>query len=102
MQSRGLTTLEKNPLISIVGKRENAVYKHFFLFPQCFLLYQRQISPFESPFPLLSATALTHSHTMTPLDAKWETSLLKTLWEKEKLPLMSNFYFSHSVFYWFE
>ena len=27
------------------------------------------------------------------------TSLLKTLWEKEKLLMMSNFSFSHSVFY---
>ena len=27
------------------------------------------------------------------------TSLLKTLWEKEKLLLMSSFSFSHSVFY---
>ena len=30
------------------------------------------------------------------------TSLLKTLWEKEKLLVMSNFSFSHSVFYMFE
>ena len=29
----------------------------------------------------------------------WETSLLKTLWEKEKLLVTSNFSFSHSVFY---
>ena len=29
------------------------------------------------------------------------TSLLKTLWEKEKLLVTSNFSFSHSVFYWF-
>ena len=29
------------------------------------------------------------------------TSLLKTLWEKEKLPVTSNFSFSHSVFYLF-
>ena len=29
----------------------------------------------------------------------WETSLLKTLWEKEKLLIMSNFSFSHSIFY---
>ena len=29
----------------------------------------------------------------------WETRLLKTLWEKEKLLVMSNFSFSHSVFY---
>ena len=31
----------------------------------------------------------------------WETSLLKTLWEKEKLLVTSNFSFSHSVFYQF-
>ena len=31
----------------------------------------------------------------------WETSLLKTLWEKEKLFVMSNFSFSHNVFYLF-
>ena len=30
------------------------------------------------------------------------TSLLKTLWENEKLPLMCNFSFSHNVFYLFE
>ena len=29
----------------------------------------------------------------------WETSLMKTLWEKEKLLVTSNFSFSHSVFY---
>ena len=29
----------------------------------------------------------------------WETGLLKTLWEKEKLLVTSNFSFSHSVFY---
>ena len=29
----------------------------------------------------------------------WETTLLKTLWEKEKLLVTSNFSFSHSVFY---
>ena len=32
----------------------------------------------------------------------WETSLLKTPWEKEKLLVTSNFSFSHSVFYPFE
>ena len=31
----------------------------------------------------------------------WETSLLKTLWEKEKLLVTSNFSFTHSVFYQF-
>ena len=29
------------------------------------------------------------------------TSLLKTLWEKEKLLIMSNFSFSHHIFYCF-
>ena len=29
----------------------------------------------------------------------WETSLLKTLWEKEKLLVTRNFFFSPSVFY---
>ena len=32
----------------------------------------------------------------------WETSFSKTLWEKEKLLVMSNFSLSHSVFYPFE
>ena len=31
----------------------------------------------------------------------WSISLLKTLWEKEKLLVTSNFSFSHSVFYLF-
>ena len=31
----------------------------------------------------------------------WETSLLKTLWEKNKLLVTSNFSFSHKVFYLF-
>ena len=31
----------------------------------------------------------------------WSTGLLKTLWEKEKLLVPSNFSFSHSVFYSF-
>ena len=29
----------------------------------------------------------------------WRTSLLKTLWEKKKLLVTSNFFFSHSVFF---
>ena len=32
----------------------------------------------------------------------WETSLLKTLWEKEKMLVMSNFSFTHCVFYLFK
>ena len=48
------------------------------------------------------------SHCFNPFPNKpWfshvcSTSLLKTLWEKEKLHIMSNFSFSHSVFYPFQ
>ena len=48
------------------------------------------------------------NHSMNPFPNKpWflrvcSTSLLKTLWEKEKLLVTSNFSFSHSVFYLFE
>ena len=45
--------------------------------------------------------SLTHSHTMTPIDASGKQALLKTLWEKEKLLVTSNFSFSRSVFYLF-
>ena len=37
-----LTCLEKKLFQNIVGKGENAGNKHFLLFPQSFLLYQRQ------------------------------------------------------------
>ena len=62
---------------NIAGKGENAGYQHFLLFPQCY-----------NP----------------SLNKPWflrvcYTSLLKTLREKEKLLITSNFSFSHSVFY---
>ena len=34
----------QSPEENIVGKGENAGYQYFLLFPQCFLLYERQIS----------------------------------------------------------
>ena len=56
-----------------------------------------------TPFPQVSKTSLPgiinpfpHNDTFW---RPWETSLLKTLWEKEKLLVTSNFSFSHSVFY---
>ena len=48
-QSWLLTTLKKEPFESFVRKEENAGNQHFLLFSQCFLLYQEQILPFESP-----------------------------------------------------
>ena len=44
---------------------------------------------------VLCGKGLTHSYTMTPFEA----SLLKTLWEKEKLLITSNFFFTRNVFY---
>ena len=56
-----LTTFLKKAFENIVGKGENAGHQHFFLFPLCFLFYQKQIPSFKAH--------LTHSHTMTPFDA---------------------------------
>ena len=47
-QSRVLTTLEKKPFESIVGKGENAGNQRLILFPQYFLVFLRQIPTFES------------------------------------------------------
>ena len=47
-----------------------------------------QVSALHYPFP--------HNDTFW---CPWETSLLKTLWEKEKLLITSNISFSQSVFY---
>ena len=52
-----LTSLKKKAFENIVGKEENAGNKHFLLFPQCFLLFPKQISIFESEL-LSSANAL--------------------------------------------
>ena len=42
--SRRLTTLKKKALENTVGNRENAGNQHFLLFPQSFLLIQREKS----------------------------------------------------------
>ena len=47
-QSILLTTLRKKPSENIVGKGENAGKQHFLLFPQCFLLFTKQISNLQS------------------------------------------------------
>ena len=84
--------------------------KQFLLFSQCFLPYMVPIFHFKCALKsrlqfvsiwnrLKFCCLLTHSHTMTPFDAPWETSLLRTLWEIAKLLLMSNFSFTHSVSY---
>ena len=52
----------------------------------------------DKPKSLSSVNPFLHNDTFwSPL----ETVFLKTLWEKEKLLVTSNFSFSHSVFYLF-
>ena len=79
--------VEFNDEKNIVGKEENAGYQHLLLFPQDFHKQHRIVFQNVNPFP----------------NKPWflrvcSTSLLKTLWEKEKLLVTSNFSFSHSVF----
>ena len=73
---------------NIVGKGENIGNQHFLLFPTMFSegFFLRVINPFPH-----------HDTFWHP----WDTSLLKTLWEKEKLLVMSSFSFFYSVFYLF-
>ena len=42
-QSHIFMTLKKKPFENIKGEGENAGYQHFLLFPQCFLLFNKQI-----------------------------------------------------------
>ena len=69
---------------NMVRKGEIACYKQFLLFS----VFSTAI--YINPFP--------HNDTFR---RPWETSLLKTLWEKEKLLVMSNSSFYHCVFYLF-
>ena len=79
---------------SIVWKGENAHYKLFLLCPSCF----REPFPRNSKALKLFINPFPHNDTFW---RPWETSLLKTLWEKEKSLVTSNLSFSHSVFYLF-
>ena len=111
-----------------MGKGENADYKHFLLFPQNFPKTSPPRSlNFRTVWQKLKRILLSKDLTLlilhfsfsnnvfnslyfglykiNPFPKKpWflrvcSTSLLKTQWEKEKLLVMSNFCFSHSVFY---
>ena len=107
-QSRVLALALEN----IVGKEENAGNQHFLLFPQCFLLFPAQISVFESLLfcclqmlsiwskpkfcCLVKSWPLPHNTTfLSTIDVK----LWKTLLEKKKLLVTSNFSYPHNVFY---
>ena len=42
---------------NIVGKEESARTEHFLLFPQCFLLNQKNVSPFVNIYDIISLFA---------------------------------------------
>ena len=81
-QSRILTALGRKALENTMGEGEMLVTR-FSAFPTIFPI---PFNPFSNKPWFLRVCS---------------TSLLKTLWEKEKLLVTSNFSFSHSVFYLF-
>ena len=80
----------------MVGKkREIVVYQHFSLFPPLF-----QKSPVAGKLKIWIVWYRFNHFPNKPWFLRvCSTSLLKTLWEKEKLLVTSNFSFSHSVFH---
>ena len=89
---------------NIVGKGENAGYQHFLLFYQCFqkpscpsLLKVEIMWERVNPLPNnINFNPLLHKYSFYHINNRL---LLKTLWEKKKLLVMSNFSFSYNVFY---
>ena len=91
-----------------VGIGENAGNHLLLLFQQCFLPFQKHHLPILA-FCFVCAKGLTMDMFQNFCNNHFpnnpwflhvcSTSLLKTLWEKEKLLVMSNFSFSHHVFY---
>ena len=93
-------------------KREIACNEQFLLFPQCFQTLWRTFSHvyqisniYLQTLSVLESLKFVIWERVNPFPNKpWflpvcSISLLKTLWEKEKLLIMSNFSFFHSVFY---
>ena len=77
-----------------VGKGEIARYEQFLIFPQCF---QKACFPGASKGVIVWEWVNPFPHNPWFLHV-CSRGLLKTLWEKEKLLVTSNFSFSHSVF----
>ena len=109
LSSANAFVLDRFKILSSVNQKTN---EQFLLFLIVFSTYFNKFSPVSSNLNLMSANSFTldeskiccfervnpfpHNDTFR---RPWETSLLKTLWEKEKLLVTSNFSFSHSVFY---
>ena len=104
-----------------MGQKEITSNQLFLFFPQCFLPFHRQFHQIQLHYICcqhMVHTTLWKKHiylfflviwqNINPLQNKpwflqvFITNLLKTLWEKEKLLIKSNFSFSHSVFYPYE
>ena len=99
----------KRHLLTIVGKGKKWLYPYstfFFFFPTMFFTFPPKnfnssvtfITLFANTSNLDQFNPFPHNNTFR---SPWETSLLKTRWEKEKLLVTSNFSFTHSVFYLF-
>ena len=95
---------------NIVGKEEIARNEQFLLFPQCFLLDQIIVSPSVHIFDISLFTAELEEPKLgisgNGLNAQcradfyqlWERSILKTMWENEKMLVTSIFSLFHNVF----
>ena len=100
---------------NIVGKGENTGYQHFLIFPHCVqkpFYLKDSLEKGKATLNKSSGNAFNldksrNCHFVNPFPNEplflhvCSTSLLKTLWEKEKLLVTSNFSFSHSVFHLF-
>ena len=85
-------------LILCGGGFEEYFAQHWAFYPDGYPFYNfaGTSSALRSGLVLWGFNPFPHNYTFW---RPWETSLLKTLWEKEKLFVTSNFSFSHSVFY---
>ena len=91
-----------------MGKKEIAVNQQFYLFlSYASVVIWQNVLPFTTQSQVLTNSRMKRKNAVNPFPYKpWflhvcSTSLLKTLWEKKKLLVTSNFSFSHRVFYLF-
>ena len=91
-----LLTLRRYTFENIMGKEENASNLYCLLFAKCFL----PLNPFPDNnfYTLPNWKSLQTTILNSMIIAESSPKGYKTLWEKEKLLITSNFSFSHSVF----
>ena len=103
--TRFLKTLEKEKLLV----RSNFYFSHSMIYPfENFVTVSSNLKLLIQMLPVLKSLKFVVRERVTPfLNKPWFLCvciicLLKTQWEKEKLLVVSNFSFSHSVFYLFQ